>query len=122
LTGFTLAFAFRGPKNAIPGTIMFALFGYGGQRAYDFLDRRNSETVRKEVERRAEGKPEEKEMLMHRIAKSKWSPMSIMTDEEYEKVLGERLLRVETDIALIDDRIKELRKQQMEERVEEKKK
>jgi len=63
---------------------------------------------------RAEGKREMEPTLMQRVAKSRWSPMSILTDEEYEKMMGERLLRVEADIALIDDKIEGLRKEQKE--------
>jgi hypothetical protein len=77
------------------------------------LDERNSVEVKKEQERQ-DGLREQKPTLMQRIAKSKWSPMSILTDEEYEKMMGERLLRVEADIALIDDKIEGLKKQQKE--------
>jgi hypothetical protein len=40
---------------------------------------------------------------------SKWSPIKPLSDRDYEHILEEKLLRVEADIALIDDRIKELR-------------
>ena len=112
-TGFTLGFLFRGPRNVIPGTIMFSLFGWAGQRAYNMLDERNTVAVRMEEERAA-GTREQAPTLMQRMAKSKWSPLSVLTDEEYEKMMGERLLSVEADIALIDDKIEGLRKQQKE--------
>lgn len=54
---------------------------------------------------------EPKETLMQRIAKSKWSPMSILTDEQYEEMLQEKLLRVEAEIAMVDDRIEAMKKQ-----------
>ena len=40
------------------------------------------------------------------------SPLKKLTDQEYLDMMGEKILRVEADIALIDDRITELRKQE----------
>lgn len=41
--------------------------------------------------------------------RSKWSPLKKLTDDEYLDMMSEKMLRVEADIALIDDRIAELR-------------
>jgi hypothetical protein len=35
----------------------------------------------------------------------KWSPMEVLTDERYEEMLQEKLLKIEVEIALVDDRI-----------------
>lgn len=40
---------------------------------------------------------------------SSWSPIKQISDKDYENILEEKLLRIETDIALIEGRIKELR-------------
>lgn len=40
---------------------------------------------------------------------SRWSPITPLSDQDYEKIIEERLLRVDADIALVDDHIKELR-------------
>lgn len=40
---------------------------------------------------------------------SKWSLLKKLTDEEYVHMMGEKILRVEADIALIDDRIAQLK-------------
>ncbi|KAF2646427.1 hypothetical protein P280DRAFT_464649 [Massarina eburnea CBS 473.64] len=112
LTGATLGLLFRGPRNVVPGTIMFTLFGWGGQHGYNWLDSRNTVAVEEEQRMREEGVP--KENLLQRVTKSKWSPMSLLSDEEYERLIGEKILIVETDIALIDDKIEGLRKQQKE--------
>lgn len=40
---------------------------------------------------------------------ARWSPLTQLSDQDYEKILEEKLLRVEADIAVIDDHIKELR-------------
>lgn len=41
--------------------------------------------------------------------RSKWSPLKKLTDAEYVELMNEKILAVEVDIALIDDRIAELR-------------
>ncbi|KAJ4290593.1 hypothetical protein N0V90_010811 [Kalmusia sp. IMI 367209] len=109
-TGFSLGFIFRGPRNVIPGTIVFSLFGFGGQHAYDWLDGRNSDAVREK--RKMQEKGEEEETFMQRLAKSRWSPMKALSDEEYQRLMDEKLLRVETEIAIVDEKIEELRKKQ----------
>lgn len=43
-----------------------------------------------------------------------WSPLKRLTDEQYIDMMGEKILKVEVDIALIDDRIAELRAQDAE--------
>ena len=35
----------------------------------------------------------------------KWSPMKVLSDEEYERMLQEKLLRVEAEIAVLDEKI-----------------
>ncbi|KAF1921462.1 hypothetical protein BDU57DRAFT_510275 [Ampelomyces quisqualis] len=113
-TGFSLGFLYRGPRNVIPGTIMFTLYGWGGQHGYNFLDKRNSQALQEQADLKASGDWKPKDTLMQRFAKSKWSPMSILTDEQYESILQEGLLKVEADIALIDDKIEEIKKMAME--------
>lgn len=43
---------------------------------------------------------------------SKWSPLRKLSDEEYEKIMSEKMLKVEAEIALIDDKIAELREEE----------
>lgn len=47
------------------------------------------------------------------MAKKSWSPITVMTDAEYADLLRERLVKVEAEIAVIDDKIAELRKQEV---------
>ncbi|KAF1847034.1 uncharacterized protein K460DRAFT_363147 [Cucurbitaria berberidis CBS 394.84] len=108
-TGFSLGFLFRGPQNVIPGTIMFTLFGWAGQHGYNYLDARNSSELREQAQLREKGGDSPKENFMQRIAKSKWSPMSVLSDEEYVSLMQEKLLKVEAEIAIIDDRIEGFR-------------
>jgi hypothetical protein len=114
LTGFNLGLLFRGPRNVIPGTIMFSLFGWAGQHGYNYLDARNSSELYQQAALKAKGEDKPKETLLYRIAKSKWSPMSVLSDEEYENMMQEKLLRVEAEIAVIDDKIEAFRKKAVE--------
>ena len=50
--------------------------------------------------------------LLNRIAKSKWVPVQALSDEQYRDILQEKLLRVDTEIALIDDRIEDIKSTQ----------
>jgi hypothetical protein len=114
LTGFNLGLVFRGPRNVIPGTIMFSLFGWAGQHGYNYLDARNSSELQQQAVLKAKGEDKPKETLIYRFAKSKWSPMSVLSDEEYENMMQEKLLRVEAEIAVIDDKIEAFKKQAVE--------
>ncbi|KAF2468963.1 uncharacterized protein BDR25DRAFT_304858 [Lindgomyces ingoldianus] len=117
VTGALLASLIRGPRNIIPGTMMFTLFGFGGQHAYNYLDRRNTKEIHKRAEERKDG-VHEKDNWLQRFAKTKWSPMTVLTDEQYEQRLSEQLLRLEAEIALVDERIEEFRKKQKEQEVQ----
>ncbi|KAF2126552.1 hypothetical protein P153DRAFT_369243 [Dothidotthia symphoricarpi CBS 119687] len=110
LTGFNLGFLFRGPRNVIPGTIMFTLYGWAGQHGYNFLDMRNSRGLEQQAQMKERGEDRPRETLVHRFAKSKWSPMSVLSDEEYVRMMQEKVLKVEAEIAMIDDRIEGFRK------------
>ena len=46
----------------------------------------------------------------------KWSPLKTLSDEEYGDMLREKLLRVEAEIALVDEEVGRLRAE--DERVE----
>ena len=44
----------------------------------------------------------------------KWSPMKVLTDEEYESMLREKLLRVDAEIAIVDEDLGKLREEEEE--------
>lgn len=92
-----------GAKNVIPGAIMFALFGATGQYMYNLADARNSASM-------GNVKTENESSWLD----SKWSPMSKLTDKDYEKLLQEKLLRVNAEIAMVDERIDSLKAQERE--------
>ncbi|KAF7557335.1 hypothetical protein G7046_g6078 [Stylonectria norvegica] len=83
----------RGPKNIIPAMICWTVFGAGGQ----MIANRISTNV---------SKPKDENDSWMR---SRWSPLKKLTDQEYIDMMAEKMLRVVADIALIDDRIEDLR-------------
>ena len=86
---------------------MFGLFGWSGQHVYDWLDARKSKRVQEE----SESGEKEKESWLQRMGKSKWSPMRALTEEEYEDMMKERILKVDVEIALIKDKIEALKQE-----------
>lgn len=118
LTGSSLGLLFRGPRNVLPGTLMFSLFGFAGQHGYNYLDGRNSAGVEERADARERGEVKVKDNFMQRIAKSKWSPMSVLTDEQYEEMMREKLLKFDAEIAILDDRIEGYRKKALELKME----
>jgi len=98
--GGTAGGLLRGRGNVIPGAIMFAIFGATGQALYNKADARNSELA-------AKGDSDKNSFL-----NSKWSPMKVLSDSEYENMLREKLLRVNAEIALADENIEALRAQE----------
>ncbi|GAM88959.1 hypothetical protein ANO11243_069930 [Dothideomycetidae sp. 11243] len=97
-SGMSMALLTRGKSNILPGGVMFSIFGALGQSVYNVLDSRNTAVVEAGAE---------KQTLTHWVANQKWSPFSILTDDQYENILREKILKVDVEIALIDDRIQE---------------
>ena len=75
---------------------------------YNKLDARYSEQAAAETHK----DKEEQKGLWNRIAAMKWSPMKKLSDEEYGNLLKERLLRVEADIALVDEELEKVRSEE----------
>jgi len=47
---------------------------------------------------------------VQQIADSRWVPLRSLSDEEYRNMLSEKLLGIEAEIAIIDEKIQELEK------------
>jgi len=83
---------------------MGTLTGYLGQKGYNMLDEKHTESITNvEVP---------KESLWRQAVNSKWSPMKVLSDDEYAALLKEKLLRVDVDISVIDDDIAEWKEKQ----------
>ena len=92
----------------MPGTIVFALFGAVGQSIYHSLDA--SHTAK--VNRDASTLPTEPTSFLQRIAEKKWIPVKALTDAEYENLLREKLLRVDAELAILDEDIAKVMREQ----------
>lgn len=82
-----------GPRNILTSMALWTLLGAGGQMA-----------ANRSSTRQPTAKDEDNSWMG-----SRWSPLKKLTDQEYLDLMGEKMLRLEADIALIDDRIAELR-------------
>lgn len=76
----------RGPRSILPGSVIFSLLGAGGQVAS------NRWSGSEEPAKKSNG-----------WFTSKWSPMTKLSDEEYKVMLEEKILRVEADLAILDE-------------------
>ncbi|UNI16398.1 hypothetical protein JDV02_002833 [Purpureocillium takamizusanense] len=85
----------RGPPKILPGIVLWGLVGAGGQLVANRM-------AAKESQPRGDS------------SGWAWSPLKKLTDEQYIDMMGEKILKVEVDIALINDRIAELRAQAAE--------
>ena len=86
----------RGRRNILPGAVVFSVIGYTGQHIYDIVQ---SQGVLSNSSTR---------ISLNHLANSKWSPFKALSDHEYEEMLQERLIRVESEIAILDEDIKSL--------------
>jgi hypothetical protein len=83
--------------------VMGSLVGIAGQGVYGDVNRW--------VQHRREA-PQSTQPLWKRALSSKWSPMKLLTDEEYAEHINRQLLKREADIALLDEQIKQLKESQ----------
>lgn len=83
----------------IPGLVVFSLLGYCGQGAFNRLDAWQLEKAQTPSK-----------AFTQRIAESKWIPLRHLSDQEYRGILNEKLLSIEAEIALLDEKIEELAK------------
>ncbi|PYH96203.1 hypothetical protein BO71DRAFT_321445 [Aspergillus ellipticus CBS 707.79] len=82
----------------IPGVVVFSLLGYVGQSSYNAIDTWQMEKAN------TPSKP-----FLQRMADSKWIPLKSLSDDDFKGMLNEKLLSIEAEIALVDDKIEELR-------------
>jgi hypothetical protein len=87
---------------------MGTLTGYLGQTAYNMLDEKHTTELTTTTKITTEP-------LWRRALNSRYSPMKVLSDEQYATMLKEKLLRVEADIAVVDENIAKWKEQQEEE-------
>ena len=115
-----------GRANIIPGVIMFSLFGFAGQHLYNALDAQHQDSLgplathtaqsksitNADTEKMGTESTEPIEPLWKRVLNSKWSPMKVLSDEQYETLLREKLLRVEAELAIVEEDIEKMKQRQ----------
>ncbi|KAI7264295.1 hypothetical protein KC345_g8870 [Hortaea werneckii] len=104
VSGGLVALVTRGRRNVIPATLMWGLSGLVGQATYNAMYAKPAVVV--------EGP---KETFWERMAKKSWTPIKYVTNDEYAEMLREKMLKIDVEIAVLDDKIAELKKQQVQE-------
>ncbi|KAI1126706.1 hypothetical protein F5Y10DRAFT_207454 [Nemania abortiva] len=80
----------RGPKNILPGILFFGTLGAGSSYV-------------SQLTRGTESKPKTSWL------DSKWSPMQRLSDKDYMTKIEEKILRLDAEIAIIDENIASLK-------------
>ena len=75
--------------------------GLLGQHSYNLIDKWQMDRAN------MPSKP-----ITQRMAESKWMPFRQLADDDYRKILHEKLLSIEAEITLVDERIEELQQGQ----------
>jgi hypothetical protein len=107
ITGGVVGLLIRGRRNVLPGMLMFSLAGFTGQWAHNAFD---SSRIKRES-----GDVQPTKSLSERMSGKGWSLMKVMSDEEYKELLKKQQLVVDAEIAVLEDKITALRRQQQEE-------
>ncbi|KAL2753284.1 hypothetical protein ACRALDRAFT_1083053 [Sodiomyces alcalophilus JCM 7366] len=87
----------RGPRNIIPGAIVWSIVCGSGQAAVNAFQATDPSS------------PDQETQGKKGILSSRWSPLKKLTDDEYRHVMSEKMLRLDAEIALVDEKIAELR-------------
>ncbi|EQL36976.1 hypothetical protein BDFG_01603 [Blastomyces dermatitidis ATCC 26199] len=98
LSGGAIAFSIH--RRFIPGAVIFGIAGFLGQKSYDVIH--GWQLSRDQT---APRKP-----LFQRMLESKWMLLKPLPDDEYVGMLNEKLLAVDAEIAVIDDKIAALKR------------
>ncbi|KAI0446084.1 hypothetical protein F4803DRAFT_78496 [Xylaria telfairii] len=83
----------RGRQNILPGMVFFSIAAAGASYASQHIEGHDSKPKTSWLE-------------------SKWSPMQRLSDEDYMNKIEEKILRLDAEIAIIDDNIASLKASQ----------
>ena len=82
--------------------MIFGLFGCLAQTSYNVVDASRRAALSTTDQSPAQS-------FLQKLASKKWIPVKSLSDEEYESMLQEKLVKLEAEIALIDDGIASLK-------------
>ena len=97
LAGASAGAIARGRRNVLPGALVFGVLGLTGQHMYD--KRRSPQAS----SNNADG------VALSNVIRGSWYPLKPLTDEEYEEMLQEKILRAESQIAILEEDIRDLK-------------
>jgi hypothetical protein len=80
-----------------PGAFMFGILGILGQAGYN--------AIQTDVEETPSKLP-----FTQRLLASRWVPLKRLSDEDYVEMLNEKTIKIDAEIALIDEKIATLQK------------
>lgn len=84
-----------GPRNILPAIAVFSIFGASGQAIIN--------TMATDDNAAALAKPKSSWL------DSKWSPVTSMTDAQYAAYIDDKILKLDVEIAMLDDKLAALR-------------
>ncbi|KAI5288461.1 hypothetical protein KEM52_001140 [Ascosphaera acerosa] len=96
-------------RRFLPAFLALGAGGFIGQRVYDAVDAmqlRQAEEAAADPAVRAQ----RKKPLEQRLLESKWTLLKPLSDEDYVEMLEDRKTQVEVEIALVEEKMAELRK------------
>ncbi|EFX02305.1 hypothetical protein CMQ_2354 [Grosmannia clavigera kw1407] len=79
----------RGPRNILPAIAVFSIFGATGQVAANAMSSRAAESTGEKTDWLA----------------SRWSPLRAMSDDEYAQFIQDKILKLDVELSMIDDKI-----------------
>lgn len=79
-------------SNVLPGALVFGILGLVGQGAYNRFQP-------------AEEEAETKLSYSQRLLESRWTLLKRLSDEDYIGMLNEKTLKIDAEIAIIDEKI-----------------
>ena len=120
MSGGLVGILARGRRSIIPGALTFSILGYLGHTANSAFGAKQlfveneipqaralaSET---DIVRRDDDQP--KDNLLQRMARSKWSPMTVVSDQEHRRILLRRKEETDNEIKAINRSIEELKQE-----------
>ena len=99
---------FYGRRGFIPRMLTITALGYTGQRTCIYLTEAHTAQLENPPYKKGEG-------WIDKVASLKWTGLQKLGDEEYAAILGRELLKVEAEIALIDEKIETLKLEEKQE-------
>lgn len=113
--------ALRSRKNIIPGMLVFGAAGAMGQKIWDSRQVSNqAAVVTEDGQKGAAGGEKQVQAPKASWMNAKWSPVKVLSDDEYENLLREKLLRVDADIAILDESIEAVKAEGAKQKMQEK--